>query len=112
MTIRINAGQVKEAIEDFMQSMEEIGLDGVRTDLMGGEGSKYDDPRAAQLLGSWQNCRTMDSLNEISGYLNRLWPEILKLPRNKKRADAEKYFKRTVDNLQRCVTDTTKQGRR
>ncbi len=100
--MRIDAGGVKRTIEDFMESMEEIGFDGVKSDLTGGEGSPKDDPRAAQLLGSWQNCRTMDSLNEISGYMNRLWPEIRKI-KGEKRLKAEKYYKRTVENLQRCV---------
>lgn len=108
MAIKINSGGVKAAIEDFMESMEEIGFDGVKSDLTGGEGLKTDDPRCAQLLGSWQNCRTMDSLNEISGYMNRLGPLIARMPRNEKRAKAEKYFKRTVDNLQKCVVDTSK----
>lgn len=106
MGVVINAPGVKQAVEDFMDSMAEIGFDGVKSDLTGGEGTKHDDPRAAQLLGSWQNCRTMDSMNEISAFMNRLWPQIQRLRPGEKKQRAELYFRRTVDNLKRCVRQT------
>lgn len=96
----INARMVAQAIEDFADSMEDIGFDAVKTDL-NGEG---DDPRSPHLVGCWRNCTSKDALDEISAYMNRLHKEILGIdPRDPDRARAMKYWKRTVDNLERCV---------
>lgn len=97
--MRIDAAGVRDALDDFMDAMEEIGFDGVKTDFQG----QGDDPRSPHLLGCVRNCSSKAALEEILQYMARLRPLIDQLRGTDEYATADRYFKRTIDNLKRCV---------